>query len=285
MKYISPNILCCIVFIAVSCNNEVIHEEEPLAKVLDVYLYPSDIEDEVPENLNNEDSMAFLNNFIHNWIKKQLMIKKAEINLAEKEKDIQKQLAEYRASLLIHRYHEQYIRQKMDTTVGEDEIAGYYEMFADNFLLKEHVVQALLIKVSRKAPEIYKVRQLYRSDDPEDLNDLELYCYNHAEQYSLFNDRFITLSELLEQVPANIYNHEHYLKNYDYIQTRDSGFYYFVHILDYRLKNDTAPLSLVKQDIRNMVLAKRKIKCINDIENRLYQDAKNQRLFEIYLKN
>jgi hypothetical protein len=53
-------------------------------------------------------------------------------------------------------------------------------------------------------------------------------------------------------------------------------------VKDVLLRNDIAPLSYVEQTIKQMILHKRKIQLIRDIEKILVQDATKNNNFKVY---
>ena len=94
-------ILALTVFFNSCSRFENRNKEQPIARVYDRYLYPSDINDIFPNNHSSNDSLLILANFVDKWIKKQLILQKAELNLTDDQKDVSKQLEEYRSSLLL----------------------------------------------------------------------------------------------------------------------------------------------------------------------------------------
>ncbi|MBQ2099329.1 MAG: hypothetical protein II480_14205, partial [Bacteroidales bacterium] len=88
-----------------ACGNEDIHNgKTPIARVFDSYLYYEDLGDLVPKGASPEDSTSLVLQYTNVWVKQQLMIKKAELNLTPEQMDVQKQLDEYRGNLLIYKY-------------------------------------------------------------------------------------------------------------------------------------------------------------------------------------
>ena len=66
--------------------------EEPVARVFDKYLYPRDLQDIIPSNISQSDSVIVARDFIEKWIKQQLLLTKAELNLTDPEKNVDKQI-------------------------------------------------------------------------------------------------------------------------------------------------------------------------------------------------
>jgi hypothetical protein len=256
--------------------------EEPVARVFDKYLYPRDIQDILPSNVSQSDSVIVARDFIEKWIKQQLLLAKAETNLTDTEKNVDKQIDNYRTSLLIYKYEQNLIKEKLDTFVDAKEIAEYYNENSSNFLLNANLVKAVFLQVPRTSPEIWRARRWYRSENEEDIKKLEDYCYQYASKYDYFNDKWIYFSEIEKVLPIKIEKPESYLKYRKFIEIKDSTYYYFVNIRDYRLVGTVSPLETVRENIRNIIFNKRKIRLIKELESEIYNDALNRNNFTIY---
>jgi hypothetical protein len=270
-------------FILLSCKNDIrLTEEKPVARVLDKTLTAADLTGIIPEGVSAEDSIQITKNFIEKWVQKQLLLNKAELNLTEDEKDVKKQIENYRSSLLIYKYEQSLLKQKLDTTISNEEMEAYYNQNTSNFLLNRDIVKSIYIKVPRSAPEIYKLRQWYRSDDPESIKSLEAYCFQHAETYDFFNESWVDFSGLLDKIPVQIGNPGNFLRYRQTIEASDSVYNYFVRIYDYALSGDPSPSELVKDDIEKIILNKRKMRLLNELETSIYNDAQNRGQFTLY---
>jgi len=256
--------------------------EEPLARVNANYLYPSDVSDIFPSNLSVEDSLVIMENFVDEWIKKQLLLEKADLNLTDVQKDVSKQVDEYRSSLLIFKYEQSLLKQKLDTLVRITEIEQYYNENSSNFLLDQIIVKALFIKLPIDAPNLNRIRQLYRSDEAKDIQQLEDYCYQYASKYDHFADWWIPFESILKELPNQISNPDRQLRYYNYINQQDTTSRYLVYIKEYRLASTEAPIEYVESNIRSIILNKRKVQFVNDMENNIYSDALRKGNFEVY---
>ncbi len=281
MKFTWPLIFLILFF---SCtNSETSKEENVAARIGEKVLLKSDIPDIFNLDLTPDDSIQIAGRYVKNWIKKELLLKKAETNLTrEQQAKISRQLEDTRASLLIYQYELEMIRQRMDTVISEDEIQAYYDSHAENFILKKNIVQVLYLKIPLTAPNIEKARNWYKSEDDSDITKLESYCYQFANKYDDFNESWIYFDELLSKLPMPVSNQERYLRYNKNIETSDSAFHYFVNIRDYKLKSSVSPLEFVKDQIRNIIYNERKINFIKELENSLYNDAVTRNEFMIY---
>jgi hypothetical protein len=255
---------------------------KPIARVMDHYLYRSDMQGFIPAGLSAEDSISMARDFIERWIRNQLMLNKAELNLSDEEKNVEQRIENYRSSLLIYAYEQSYIRQNLDTAVTSAEIEKYYNDNQSNFILNGALMKGVFIKISARSPEAYKVRQWYRSDNPENIKNLEGYCFKYATVYDHFNDGWVKLNEVLPMIPAVYGNSESAILSRRYIEARDSSFLYFLNAKEIVPSGNVSPLEIVKNDIQSIILNKRKIKLINELESNIYSDAQNRDHFTIY---
>jgi hypothetical protein len=256
--------------------------EKPLARVLDHYLYKSDLAGFIPVGITGTDSIAMVRDFKERWIRNQLLLNKAELNLTDEEKNVEQQIENYRSSLLIYAYEQSYIRQHLDSVVTNVEIENFYKENQSNFILNGALMKGVFIKIPVKAPDAYKVRQWYRSDNPENIKSLEGYCFKYATVYDHFNDGWVKLNEVLPMIPAVSGNSEAAIISRRYIETRDTAFLYFLNAKEIASSGNVSPLEIVKNDIESIILNKRKISLINELESNIYSDAQNRDHFTIY---
>lgn len=275
-------ILIVIISIFQSCNSNKIENDKPVAKVMDKILYQSSIRNVIPNGSTKEDSLLISENYIHQWIKKQLIISKAELNLSEKDKDVSKMVDDYRSSLIIHKYQQQLIEQKIDTLVSQFDIDNYYKDYSENFTLTRNIIKALYIKIPKPVPSLKKIQKLYKSQKEEDWDDLEDYCFQNATKFDNFNGQWIYAQRLLNKLPAKISNEDQFLKYRKHYEVDDSTHHYFVKIQEFELKNNLAPLPFVKEDIKKILINKRKIQFIKNLEENIFRDAEAKNKFKIY---
>jgi hypothetical protein len=257
-------------------------QEEPVARVFENYLYPSDLTKVIPSGTNNEDSALLAKRYTDTWVKDMLMMRKAEESLTEEQMDFEAQIEEYHRSLLIYTYRQNLLQQKMDTMVNEQEINAYYEENSKNFVLEKNVIKGTFIKVPLSAPDLDQLSRWSWSNREQDLDQMEKYCISYAEKYNDFNDTWIDFSTIKDQLPIRISDPVRYLNSYRNINTSDSLFRYLVHISEHLTLGEVAPVEWVKEDITNILLNRRKLQFIKDLENRVYSEGVSKNQFEIY---
>ena len=265
-----------IVLIFISCNNkDVLINKTPLVKVYDKYLYLEELKN-FPKNLSEEDSLLYLSEYIETWVKEQLLLLKAEKYLADEQEDINKKIADFRTSLFIHKYKNKFIAQKLDTIVAIQEIKDYYEQYSDELKLPKNAIQGYFIKISNKEPEIAILKNMLHSGKPSDLINIETFCTDKNTYYDNFNASWKYFSSILSKIPYEIESQDYFLQSYKYLETEDENYYYFLKINDYKLKNDVAPLIFYQDNIKSIILNKRSKLMIEELENTILDNAKNQ---------
>jgi len=68
------------------------------------------------------------------------------------------------------------------------------------------------------------------------------------------------------------------------VEVSDSLNNYFLNIKGFKIRNSVSPLSFEKENIRNIILNKRKLELISKMKQDVYNDAANSKKIEIYLK-
>jgi len=282
-SYRLPAISIILALLLASCSLfERKQGDTAVARVYDKYFYRSELREMIPESASADDSITLAKRYINTWIKDQLLLHRAEEALSDEQKDFDKQIEEYRKSLLIFSYRQKLLQQKLDTIVSDSSILNYYENNANNFVLNQVVVKATFVKVPLNMNGIDDVRRWSRSNDSTDIDKLEKFCINYAEKYDNFSNQWVYFSRLKEEMPLKIDQPARYLRYNQNIETSDSSFRYFLHITDMKSEGEVVPLEMVSDNIRSIILNKRKIEFFQSLETRLFNEGLSRNQFEIY---
>lgn len=277
---------CLSLFLAISCKKKTSSDEKSdrvIARVYDKYLYAEQVSDIVPPGASKADSLMLIRNYVQNWVRRQSVLKRAEDNLDDELKDVERQLEEYRNSLISYIYESELVKQKLDTTVGDEEIEKYYNDNPNNFQLKNNILKVVYFRIPKTAPKIEKVRGWYKSEQEKDKKQLEEYCYQFAGDYYFNEEDWLIFDDLIKKVPIKTYDQEQFLKNNRYIEIPDSNSIFFVNIKGFKIKESMSPLSFERDNIRNLILNKRKLELISAMEKDAYENALQQKEIEIWL--
>ncbi len=275
--------LLFIIFLTInSCTKNDGPDTIQIAKVGDNILYASDVSNFIPKNVSGEDSVLMADDYIHKWIKNELIIKKAEENLTSEQKDVSKEIKEYRNSLIIYKYKRELMRQKMDTSITEMEIENYYNQNSNNFKLNKNIVKAIYVKIPTEVANPEQLK-LYCSDfSEENLNELKQYCLQYAKAFDIFNDNWMYFDIVLNNIPVEIDDQERFLNRNQIIEKTESDYYYLVCINDYRLAGQEAPIAFISTQIKELIINNRKIEFLKKVEDDIYQEGIKNRKIKIY---
>jgi len=271
-----------VIFLSACLGNGKRTDDTPVAKVYDEYLYLSELEEVVPRGLSLEDSILVVKDHIDKWIRNRLLLYQAEQHLSLEDKYIERQIEDYRTSLLIFKYEQSYIAEKLDTLISDQEIKEYYTSYSSNFVLNNNLLKGFFIKLPRTAPQSWNARRWCKSSDPEDFKLLEQYCFEHATEYDYFEEDWTRFDQVLPKLPRIYMSPQNLLRGRQYYEAWDSTHYYFLKISDYELEGSITPMEIVAEDIRSILLNKRKIQLIQELEANIYNDALNRGNFAVY---
>lgn len=255
----------------------------PVAEVGNTVLYLDEVPVHIYQGSEKADSIALIQNYINNWGKRQLLLQKAEENLpADQKIEVDRQLQETRANLLIHQYQQNMLLQKLDTSITEAELESYYATNEKAFILTSNIVKALFIKLPLETPNLDLVRRLARSNDQSDLQQLESFCFQFAEKFDDFKEDWVTMDRLAVELHNDIDNQENFLRWNTFYETTDSSSVYMISIRDYRLRTSMAPFEYVRNDIKRIIWNTRRLELMQSLENGIFSDAMKENRLKIY---
>jgi hypothetical protein len=276
-------ILSCLLILAGCNKGQNKTKRIAIAEVGKEILYYDEVPELVQRGINDADSAALFKNYINKWAKKQLLLQKAEDNLSpDMKEEIARQLEDTRTNLVIYQYQQKMILQKLDTVLTESELENYYAANGNSFVLTSNIVKALFIKLPLESPNLNKIRMLARSNDHNDLQQLESYCYQFAEKFDDFNEAWIPMDRISIELNQIIENEENFLKRNTFYETSDSSSVYLVSFRDFRLRSSIAPFEYVKDDIKRIIWNTRRFEFIQSLENGIYNDALKDNSFKIF---
>ncbi len=256
--------------------------DERVARVNNKYLYKSELQGIIAPGTNAADSAVIIKRYIDNWVRQQVYLAEAEKNISADNQEFNRKVENYRNSLIIFSYENQYIRDNLDTVITPELMAEYYEKHQDEFKLREHIVQVRFIKLPLDAPNVNTVRRLIRSESEQDFIALEDYCINHAASYFIDSNSWFIFSDILRDMPINPQNTEAFLRNNSFLERTDDFYRYFLFIKDYRLEGSASPMAFQSDNIKAIILNHRKQKLINEFRHELFKNASINGSFEIY---
>ena len=243
-------------------------------RVEDAILYKEDIEAQIPKGTLSQDSAHIAEKIINDWTLQQVMLKKAKEN-AVSAAAFEKQIEEYKNSLILYDYQNRVLSQRLDTAVSAEEIAAYYQQNMSQFYLKSNIVRVRFVKLRkdhRLADKIKKAVFTAALSD-EDMLQLAKWCRQAADNYYLEEDQWLYFNDLLREVPIQTYNQEDFLKNNRNIEISAGDAVYYVRIVDFKVRDMVSPLNFETERIRQILLNHRRQVFLQTMQQDLMREA------------
>lgn len=277
-------ILICFCTLFYTCN--FFQKEEsgiPIARVNQAILYQKDIKAILPEGISKNDSILRVTNYINQWATEQLLMDGAIINLSQdKQEEFEKLVTQYQSDLYIKAYMEALVKQNIDTTISLIEAQETYEKNIESFKLNDELIKFRYINVLETNSDLDKIEERLKRFNTEDKKVLDSVAIQFTS-YSLNDSIWIKVSQAIEKIPIlKTENKEELLKKSNFIQRKDSLGLYLMQIKDVLLRNETAPIEFVMPTIKQIVINKRKLEFIKQLEKDITKDAIKNKQFEIF---
>ncbi len=255
----------------------------PIARVNQSYLYYNDIANLVSEGTTKQDSALVVQNYINSWATQQLLFDGAKLNLSEtKQQAFNKLVQQYKNDLYTNAYIEALVKKNLDTNVTKQEAQVYYEQHKAIFKLNEELIKFRYIHVNKNLINFNDIEKRFRRFETSDKKALDSLSIQF-KSYSLNDSIWIKVSQVVNKIPViNLENKDQLLKKTNFVQLKDSLGVYLMQINNVLKSNDTAPLEYVMPTIKQIVINKRKLELIKQLEKDITTDAIKNNQFEIY---
>ncbi|MDR3183834.1 MAG: hypothetical protein LBT49_00290 [Prevotellaceae bacterium] len=254
-----------------------------VAEIDDKKLFLSEISTIFPRGIHKKDSIELLKNYVNTWARKYLIAAKAEMYLDREQKNVMQELEDYRLSLLSYRYENQYVEQKIDTVVNQEEIETFYEQHAEIFPLAMSVVQATYVKVKKDAAGIAAIKRYARSSKEESIRRLDSLCAKVGAVCDFFNDQWVNVNFVTQKTTFEADQCRQVLKENGYLEKTDDRYLYMLTFRAVKKEGEVAPLAHVRNDLIHLIIGKRKRDLIKNLENSAYNEALDYKRLKIYI--
>ena len=257
-------------------------KEEAVAEVGSARLYRSDLNMVIPKGIAYEDSVRLAKSYINTWALDQVFLSIAEQQLSKSEKDVSRELEDYRKSLLKYRYEQLYVNERLDTAVTDEMIDEYYETHSEKFVLQRPLVRARYLNILADSPKLKTLRKLMKSSDPNDLVEADSIAYSSALKFMTWGNEWIDAAALAGEFGTD-YNSMLNLMSGGWVEHKDTtGYIRLAYIPEMIRKGEKAPVEYSAPAIKDMIISARKQALISGLERDLLNDARENGNFIIY---
>lgn len=228
-----------------------------LAEVNGTKLYTSDAHEYMITLKLSPDNPEHLARFIENWITQEILkseIAKAHPNLHRRNEWSARE-SQYQLNLFD--LENLYIDSRLDTTVTDKEILNYYRQNRSSYLDKSFIVKALYIRIPDSIQASKKLETLFLLKNDKHREEVKRIGNLYATNFYFEEEKWIFFEDLARDIPIPDGTKERLIVSKgNGIFTEDKDLF-FLNILDYRIKNTTAPLEFEKETIRKIILKRR----------------------------
>ncbi len=266
-----------------SCDDARYDADNPVvARVHNTYLHQRELAGLVPAGATPSDSIAIMNSYINNWIRNQLILKQAERNLTTEQKDFSRQLKDYRNSLVIYKYESELVRQNLDSLITDAELSNYYEANLHNFTLKEDLVQFVYIKIRDDVPAIHQIKNLFEQGFEDHRDSINYYAITYSDDHAFLTEQWIPFNRFLSIVPLQVTDAESFLEQNKLVEYHAEPHLHLIYFTGYKLKGGISPFDYERDNIKMVLLNRRKRMLIRDMHQEIYEQARQNNEIEFF---
>ncbi len=229
-----------------------------------------------------KDSVYNAHKSIEAWAVEALFYQEALSRLNKDELMIDKQVEDYRKSLVNYIYQSKMIEANLDTVISNEEIESYYNDHRDNFILRDNILKVNYIKVPVQAPGLAKIRKLIPSAQAKDKEMLEQLCNQNAESFFMNDSTWLFLEDIKKEMPALKEQPDYSLTPGRQLEFEDDQYFYYLKVKDVKVKNAYSPINFERQNIRKFILNNRKTQLVSQYKQSLLEKAKAEKTFTVY---
>ena len=142
---------------------------------------------------------------------------------------------------------------------------------------------ASYVIINRNSPVANKVKSLLVSNRDEDKEKLQTLCQENEVEYLINDGTWMSFAELDKKIPLSVDDQDEFLRKNKYFEVKDSTTMYYVAISAYKSKESISPLNFETENIRTILLNKRKATLLKRMEDDLISEAvkrKNRKYFK-----
>ena len=284
MRKLKSLVLLLTLAVFPSCNaiQSLIHDDEVVAKVGKHKLYKSELKKYIPAGVSSADSLNLALQYINSWASGQIFSDMAQSQLPKAEQDVTAELESYKRSLLRYRYEQQFVNERLDTLVTEDQMFEFYTAHQSLFKLERPILKVRFIdilKTSEQKDFLIKKMSSNRSGDVVAVDSL---ARVYAIRYYDNSQDWMDASELAKDFNTDYITMLSHLKNnYISIDNGDMSDIKTAYVREIK-KSGVAPFEYCQERIKEYILSERKRELLVNLERSLLDGASDRGVFVIY---
>ncbi|MBK43612.1 MAG: peptidylprolyl isomerase [Flavobacteriaceae bacterium] len=270
--------------VLISCDNSNKSlEDNLLARVNDDFLTIDQIDTDIFNELNFNDSVVQIKNYITEWATRKLLEEGANLNLEnQKQFEFNSLIEKYKSDLYTSAYLDALVNKSLDTIISKIELKEIYEDNKELFVLNEDLIKLRYIIFESNISDQDEIKSLFMRYSEEDK--VRLKRISNKFKSFFFNDSiWIRSKDIIEKIPALNYDTGEILsKNMNFIQFKDSVGLYLININDFANVGNQAPISYIEPTLRQIIINKRKYDLAKKLKVEILNNAIKNKKFQVY---
>jgi len=264
----------------VSCNNFNDHKSRNIAKYKDQILKKNQLLG-LLEDSNKDDSVIITNKLINEWAVNKILIEKAKLNLTVQDlSSLDKLVETYKSELYSTAYLDALINSSINLEIDTTEIVNLYNKNIDLFKLKDNIYRLVYVKIPKDFSDIAEVTNKVRNLKNHQ-KFLDSISYRFSD-YSLDTKSWTTENDLKKTFSFLNNQKLNSLKNYSFLQNKDSLSLYLIKVLELKRIGSYAPVDYVFPTLEYMSINQRKKNLTQSIKTDLINNAIQNNELEIF---
>jgi hypothetical protein len=277
-------LLSLSIFAVTSCNavQNLIHDDVVVAKVGKHKLYRSELRKYIPAGVSSSDSTNLALQYINSWATGQLYSDMAVSQLSKADQDVTSELESYRRSLLRFRYEQQFVNERLDTLITEDQMMSFYKSHQSLFNLERPILKVRFIDIVKTSEQRESLIKKMSSNRPSDVVAVDSLARVFAIKYFDNSQTWMDASTLAKEFGTDYLTMlSQYKNNYITIESSDMADVKVAYVREMK-KTGVAPYEFCIDRIREYILSERKRELLVALEQRLLDEASDKGQFVIY---
>lgn len=247
-------------------------KEEPLARVNDMYLYPSDISG-LTSGGSKEDSIKLVQMYVTDWIKRSLLLDKAQKSIPSDIKEIDEKVENYRQSLILYYYENELLNSINDTFIEPKAIEKYYKEYSNNFVLEDDVYQFQFIVLPSNTAQLEDWITSFENTSDEGKVQLNNKVKIGAIKYELNPNKWYTRSSFIKQVAVSEDFFSTCKVSNDAQKFSNDQFVLLYRLSAVKPAGEIAPFGSVERNIYQILLNKKKADFLQSKYKEIYNNG------------
>ena len=259
--------------------------DDTIARVGRNELTLADMADVMPSNLQGEDSVVFVKQYVDKWIVRQLKVEEADRLFSGSEKDIERLVEDYRQSLLTGKVDQYYVDEQMGGDFTDEDIAEYYNTHKSDFTLDRTLVKGRIVcfpasyRQSKKLMEQMRKAATSQSDD----KTFSEVCQKNGFLVVDNRSEWVNFADFLANLPTTrTQEYDHLLDKLGVQEMKANDLRYYFDFTSVCRKGNVAPLEVVSENIRRILVTQRRSEIIKAHEEGIVKNAINEGHVRIY---